>query len=416
MSDTQYTPAQRVLGRLLATQDKELFEKLKERCGSVDDIPTADPVSRAVFGLLYTGGLCDLSIIDERSDGAYHDALVPLVTLAWNLAAGEQLFEEVDRAALIGVLSKAQGELASSGEAPSKVAESVRESLSKVSSTKPQLTWQEYLGGAERELTELIHGGVELTSGLRELDGMYSFRRKNVAVVAAPTSHGKTAFSLRMANRALDKSLKVAYWCFEDWSSIPYKLVSQRFKVPLEWYTKYHVATPEQRVKADSYLALAKTLPGMNVYPEMPLSQFRGAMKSLKPDLIVCDYIQRYVETYSGDSKREACGKLASDFDNLCKEFNAYGILCSQVRRRETMEGGRQRRPSLYDLKESGDIENYASSVLMLYWPWKDAQDKTRIDKADYIISVEKDKLGQCGETRILWDGSIQAHKDKYEL
>lgn len=315
-------------------------------------------------------------------------------------------------------LARYQSELIGGGRKPSSVVEDLRDVLDGSPTPSATPSWGDYLCQAEKELSETLSRGPELTSGLRELDAIHTFRRKNVHVVAAPTSHGKTAFSLRMANRAVDAGLTVAYWCFEDWSSIPYKVISQRFGVPLEWYTKYHLTSKEERVKADSFMALGKTISGLHVIPEMPYGSFRAEVKRIRPDVVVCDYIQRYAESYgASESKREACGKLASDFDSLVKEFNAYGILCSQVRRRENKEGGSgPRRPTLYDLKESGDIENYASSVLMLYWPWKDALDKQRLDKKDYLIMVEKDKLGQCGETHVIFDGETQNHRDKYEL
>lgn len=392
-----------------------LFARLRERFSKAEDIPGADAVSKACFEALYLAGLVDFATFDLRTQKTYHDALASLVGDAHDgTAAIEELLREQERQRLILELSKAMSALVEGGAEPSVVAEDIRKTLSESRGATETPKWGEYITGARTEMRSLLDRGVELTTGLAELDGLVTLRRNNTTIVAAPTSQGKTAFALRMVNRAAERGLTAAMMCCEDWSIIPMKLASHRFQVPLDHFTRYHAAMEDQRKSADSALDGLSKVEGIHIFKEMPLSLFEAELSKIKPDLVVIDYAQRYAEVFGGEGKREAIGKLACDFESLVRRHNSYGILCSQIRRREITEGGRPRKPSLYDLKESGELENYASTVLMLYWPWKDAVDKSRLDKSKYYVNVEKDKTGQCGEVEVIFDGNTQTHRDKY--
>lgn len=411
-----FTPSQRLLGFLLSrpAEARPIFGKLLGRFPKPESIPGVDPVTKAVYEVLYGSGLCDFPTLDLRTKGKYHDHLKPLVEDGGDAEALSILFKEDKRGKLLVALSRAQDRLVSGGADPDVVEEELRNSTS-VAPPEGSIDWKAYVGSSTAEMRSMVDRGVELDTGLAELDSFFSMRRSAPVVVAAPTSQGKTAFSLRIAARASNRGLRTAMLCNEDWTTIPYKLASHIYQVPLEYFTKYHLYGKQERALADGALAALSEIQNIHIFREMPFSSFESELSRIKPDLIILDYAQRYAEMYGGEGKREALGRLACDFETLLKRHSAYGILCSQIRRREQADG-KPRRPSLYDLKESGEIENYASAVLMLWWPWKDAADKSRLDKSKYIISVEKDKTGQCGEVEVVFDGSTQTHRDKFSV
>ena len=387
---------------------------MRGRFSKPESIPGVDPVTRAVYEVLYGSGMCDFPTLDLRTKGMYHDHLQPLVSDGGDAEAFATLCKEDKRSKLLIALSKAQDRLVSGGADPDVVEEELRNSTS-VAPPEGYVDWRSYIGSATSEMKSMVDRGVELDTGLAELDSFFTMRRSSPVVVAAPTSQGKTAFCLRMAARASMRGLSSAILCCEDWTTIPYKLASHIYQVPLEYFTKYHLYGRSERALADGALSALSDIKNIHICREMPLASFAAELTKWKPDLVVLDYAQRYSAIYGGESPRESLGKLACDFESLLKRHNAYGLLASQIRRREQTEG-RPRRPSLYDLKESGEIENYASAVLMMYWPWKDAADKSRLDKNKYIISVEKDKTGQCGEVEVVFDGSTQTHRDKFSV
>ena len=166
----------------------------------------------------------------------------------------------------------------------------------------------------------------------------------------------------------------------------------------------------------DESLMELSGLDNIHISAPTTIASFGSDCRKKKPDVVILDYVQRYVECYGGDNKREACGKVTSDFQSLVQELGAIGVLCSQVRRRELSNNGVPRRPHLSDLKESGDLENYADAVLLLWWPWKDVLDDNDMDKGRYHIEIAKDKLGECGDLRVRFDPTTLTWQDDFSI
>lgn len=438
------SPSQKLLGSILRRGEagRDLYHRLKTGFPKHEDIPGMDATTKAAMEILYVGGLCDFGSFDLRTKGRYHDALVSIVGVLPDAHAGDdswkpsrddlhgdpredgeealrELLREKDRMTLLADLSEAVTKLAQGTSGPQETAFELRGKLDKVSGQAGGQSWDDYVGEAEKEMVSRAEGGPELTYGLSELDGHYNLHRGNMAIVAGPTSHAKTALALRMMLRAEERGLRAAALCFEDLRSIPWKLASIKRQVPMEWFTRYYAQPKENKAKASDALVDVQMMQNIRVFPPMTLSDFEGQMKDFRPDVIVLDYVQRYVEcNYPETSKREGVGKTASDFQNIIQRFGAYGILNCQVRRRENTKGGSgpPRRPFLSDLKESGDLENYADSVLLLWWPHRDRPDDADLDREDYRIDVAKDKLGPGGEVKLRFKGETMSFFNRFSM
>jgi replicative DNA helicase len=84
-------------------------------------------------------------------------------------------------------------------------------------------------------------------------------------------------------------------------------------------------------------------------------------------------------------------GYIADEIGNTIKEHNAAGLLLSQVKRPDKNRPAEP--PTLYDLKEAGEIENASEAVLIGHVEYQDipgARSKLRTRK----IKVEKNKDG----------------------
>lgn len=421
-----YTPSQRLLAHLLryGRGAAEALSRLKAMYPEVEDVPGCDTLTRAALSVLYSGGACDLGELDIRTDGRFHDPLTPLVSGA--LPDPEpfisELLREREKRTINAAILEAHGRLTSEGADPRTVAFELRKTLDSVGADQGADNWEAYVDLAESEMKALADRGNEFTTGLIDLDRMFQFRRGHMGIVAAPTSHGKTAFSLRLVHRAAQIGLRVAFLGFEDYSTIPLKLASLSAGIPLWWFTRHWEATDEQKRRAREALAVVKSWEGLAIYSPMELSEFDAKVRGFKPDILVLDYVQRYAECYGSDDKRGAVGKACSDFQSIVQRSRSYGVLCSQVRRREFGKFGddggfSQRRPALGDLKESGDLENYADWVLMLYWPQKDKRGtefENDLDREKYLVTIAKDKLGPGGECEVRFDGATMTYRDRY--
>lgn len=410
------TPAQSCLASILGTPQRKTYQALLEAFRDAEAIPGCDASTRALFVALYAGGPGDFAALDQRTGYQYHEAIEKLAAepTPEPAEALAEVVRERDRQHLIAALGKGISDLAG-GAAPQGVSDEIGVALKTVRAASAAPSLDEYVTESIDGLRSLAFRGVELTTGLLALDSLFQFRRSNLCTVGARTSHGKTAFATRVSVRALKAGLSVAYLCFEDYGTWLMKFASQFTQTPLECFTKYHMVSPDDRRKAEKALELCRQFTGLTVLPGMRISEFAAHIERLdaKPDLLVFDYVQKHVEMYGGDMKKnEAAAKATSDFQELARRLGAFGLMTSQLSR--GAQENRQKKPSLDGLKESGDLENYSDAVLLLYYPWRDTLDADSMRKEDYKIIVAKNKLGESGEVDLRWHGATLTLEDKH--
>jgi replicative DNA helicase len=86
--------------------------------------------------------------------------------------------------------------------------------------------------------------------------------------------------------------------------------------------------------------------------------------------VVAVDYLQSIVPRGSFHSRREAIDSVLAELISLCGRLGVALILASQLARPD--KGSPYREPNLIDLKESGEIENRAQCVVML---WRDSDE-----------------------------------------
>ncbi len=94
-----------------------------------------------------------------------------------------------------------------------------------------------------------------------------------------------------------------------------------------------------------------------------------AALRGLR--LVVVDYLQLLRDGGRHNTRAEAVGANARTLKLLAGEFECPVLVLSQFNRdsAKTKPNETPRRPELYDLKESGDIENHANGVWFIYRP-----------------------------------------------
>lgn len=101
--------------------------------------------------------------------------------------------------------------------------------------------------------------------------------------------------------------------------------------------------------------------------PAITLSHVRLHARRLKRrhgiGLIVVDYLQ--LMTSKGENRTQEVGALARGLKAVAKELHVPVIAVAQINR--GVEQRQDKRPLLSDLRESGDIENDADVVMMIY-------------------------------------------------
>lgn len=252
---------------------------------------------------------------------------------------------------------------------------------------------------AARNIDDIRNKGVDLHFGVSQLDdSLGGVRRKKLYTIGGRTSQGKTTVCANLIhdNLASNKTCKIYYNGFENVDELPIRLASIHSQIRLDHFIKPHNLNEEQ------YLETLAALDELTAYNDRLLISFgdsvstmRRVCKSYKPDIVICDYIQRLAHKYdlgSSDRLSHAVGKAVSDLQDIAIEFNNAMFVASQFRR--SPYEGRGKEPSIEDLKESGDIENYSDNIILLWWPWRDTLDDQRFMPTEYRYLIRKNKLG----------------------
>ena len=191
-----------------------------------------------------------------------------------------------------------------------------------------------------------------------------------VMTLSAPTSCGKSALALYIALKTVhNEAIPTLIFSLE----MPRKQILKRM---IQAVSGANLKQIQEGVMQES--KLARVNQAVDELAEAPLytlhtvkgpldlaSKTRTYVKKHGVKLVVIDYLQLIPWSNKASSKAEGIADISHQIKQLALELNVSILLLSQVNR----EGAkRETGLSLYDLKDSGDIENDADIVLLL-WP-----------------------------------------------
>src|SRR5690606_95781 len=119
----------------------------------------------------------------------------------------------------------------------------------------------------------------------------------------------------------------------------------------------------------------AGTLTNMPLYiddtPALSIMELRGKARRLKAEhglgLIVIDYLQLMRAGSKVESREKEISEISRSLKALAKELEIPVMALSQLNRGVETRSGKDKRPQLADLRESGAIEQDADVILFIY-------------------------------------------------
>lgn len=118
-----------------------------------------------------------------------------------------------------------------------------------------------------------------------------------------------------------------------------------------------------------------------------------------KLGLIVLDYIQKLGDRAAGN-RAQTVGKFSGAFKDIAKEFDVPFVALAQINR--GVESQSNKRPTMADIKDSGDIEQDMDIGLLLYRD--EYYNSNTADKGLMEINVAKNRNGVTGVCKVLFN------------
>lgn len=249
---------------------------------------------------------------------------------------------------------------------------------------------------------------IGLSTGFSDLDKITcGLIKKDLIIIAARPSMGKTAFALNLG-QAASKDASVAIFSLEmSKEQLTERLLSAKCliefnkvrtgQLDIEEFEKIAIGSNELMTRK---LVLDDTT--------TLLSDIKARCRKLKIqnglDIVIIDYLQLIRTTLKTTSREQEVSHISRELKALAKELDITMIALSQLSR--APEQRADHRPILSDLRESGSIEQDADVIQFLYRD--EYYNKETEDKNIAEVITAKNRNGQTTTTKLAWLGQFQ--------
>ena len=266
-------------------------------------------------------------------------------------------------------------------------------------------------------------------SGYYQIDKRFGgFTRGHLTVIAADSSVGKTAFAISIVRNKLVNHEKCAFISLEmQAKEITDRMVVGEARVPMNDYTQNAQKLSETQQKAINYAfnrfddyeenLYINDKRGMKI--DEVLAVCRKAKTNLKElDLLVIDYLQDIALEHKGN-KSDELGEIVVKIRALAKQLDVPIILLSQLNRGHNQQG---KRPTMANLRGSGEIEETADEIWLLYRPDREQSktlDNDREKKGPRVLGEliqEKGRTSGTGVCKMYYYEELTRWEDGYEM
>ena len=255
---------------------------------------------------------------------------------------------------------------------------------------------QAYVDSIGKEKPEFIR------TGLRIFDDEVLLRRGKLFVVGGYPSSGKTLLTLQMAQQMGGK-YKVGYFSYEtDDQDMATRAISYRSGINNKKIVLQNLTKAEQ----EQVRKVSKITQRLNVEiiqaSGMTGGDIRAITLSRKYDVIFVDYLQLVETTNRRASNYERASEASRMLQSLSRTGNCLVVALSQLSRPETRKDGKLVPPTMSSLRESGQIEQDADVIALLYHENMDDNSSNR------IFRVAKNKGGEWLDLLMAFSGAAQ--------
>lgn len=240
----------------------------------------------------------------------------------------------------------------------------------------------------------------KIITGFFQLDEYLKIEPKEVTVIGARPSVGKSALALMVA-QYVASGLKVDYFNLEmNEVHIGQRLIAMGSDLELarivnakaflgDEETQFLKALEEQGNK--NLNIITDSLSDLDIVAECRYN---------RPDLVVIDYLQLIrCASKKVANRREEVGAVSRRIKEMAMELNVPVILLSQLSRKS--EYTSDKRPTMADLRETGDIEQDASNIILI---WNLSDDKQY--RGFKGLAIDKNRQGELFEECLVFDGN----------
>ena len=287
------------------------------------------------------------------------------------------LTEEFQKRTLTGIVHNVHNQLSNRDELELIVGNLTTE-MSKLQIGKPEV-----LGDIHSQIKNFLddiqtrmnsEGLLGIASGFQAIDRFTGgWQETDLIIVGGASSMGKTSFALALAyNAALYTNTPTVIFSYEMSAlQLLRRLASMDSGISNRYITNGTLNDDELRKIHDSINSIQETplhidegnITSLNYL----VHRIKEYVKNKDVKLVMIDYLQLVSCKSKSGTREQEVSQVARTLKNLAKELNITVIALSQLNRGVGMRNNSK--PTLSDLRESGEIEQAADVVMLIYRP-----------------------------------------------
>lgn len=361
-------------------------------------------VFRAIREIYSEGVNADPILVNERLGGKYNEYLAGLINATPTAANADAYARELKRTSRLWQL-KEIGEAIGAAEDEGDIQALIdRANLLFCERGDVRRVTMEQ---AFREFFQRKKGQAEdfIRWGFSDLDEQLHVGKGDMIVIGGYPSAGKTAFSLQLAFH-IARTKRVGFFSYETAAD---KLYDRA--VACQTHTSFS-RIMKNNLGVDDYARIkecrsALTAPAMELLETsgMTVSGIGAYAMAHHYDVIFIDYLQKIPGTKATDEFQRV-SQVSNDLQQLGRRTGKTIIALSQLSRPEKRKDGSMPPPTLSSLRQSGQIEQDADAVLLLY------KENPTFYQSRRVLDLAKNKDGIAGLGLLLdFDGDTQRFK-----
>jgi replicative DNA helicase len=258
-------------------------------------------------------------------------------------------------------------------------------------------------------IEKLYHRGDVYTgipTGFKEFDDLTSgFQKSEFIVIAARPSVGKTAFALNIAQDiGIRQRKNVALFSLEmSKEALVQRMLCSEARIDSQRLRKGFLETDKWAPLTTAAGKLADASIFIDETPAISDMQLRAKARRIQSrhglDILFVDYLQLMTTLRRrNEGRTQEITEISRSLKALAREINVPIVALSQLSR-AVESRGKDKRPILSDLRESGAIEQDADMVVFLYRD--ELYNPNTPDKNIAEIIIQKQRNGPTGSLKL---------------
>ena len=217
-------------------------------------------------------------------------------------------------------------------------------------------------------------GITGIPTGFKSIDNFTNgWQKTDLVIIGGASSMGKTSLALAFAYNAVKcGNIPTAIFSYEmSYRQLIERLISAETGIDNKWIQKGAISHEDLK-KIHKASSLIEKLPlYIDDCKRTSLHYVVNRIKQLvitsDVKLVFVDYLQLISAKYKGGTREQEISTIARGLKNLAKELNITIVALSQLNRGVGLR--QQSRPTMADLRESGEIEQASDIVILVYRP-----------------------------------------------